>query len=165
MAGNAFVFDGRSAVKVRSTDDLEFADGEPFTWGMWIYEESQYSQHLFGKRHGCAGGGAFDYQFFSEPVGKSHWGPDACEADVYGEPELDTWQYLVGTYDGRASTCTWTASWRAAAGTAWGRHERFRCRVPDRRLGILCGLDRPRRRSDALESHAHCDEIVCLTAP
>jgi hypothetical protein len=107
VAGDAFDFDGRSAVKVRPTDDLEFEDGEPFTWAMWIYEESGGSQHLFGKRHGCRSGGPFDYQMYvypsgtsSNPIAATHWGPDACLAPISGEPPIDTWQHLVAMYDG-----------------------------------------------------------------
>ena len=106
-AGDAFVFDGNSAVKIRPTDDLEFEDGEPFTWAMWIYEESGGSQHLFGKRDGCRAGGPFDYQMYfypdgtsSYPTAASHWGPDACLAPISGEPPIDKWQHLVAMYDG-----------------------------------------------------------------
>jgi hypothetical protein len=100
MAGDAFDFDGRSAVKIRPYMDMEFEDGEPFTWAMWIYMESNSAQHLFGKRHGCLGGGAFDYQVYVQPSGASHWGPDSCAAFVSGTFPRRTWQHLVATYDG-----------------------------------------------------------------
>ena len=107
IAGDAFDFDGVSAVKIRPYRDMEFEDGEPFTWAMWIYEESGGSQHLFGKRHGCTSGGSFDYQMYfypsgasSYPTAASHWGPDSCLAPVSGEPPIETWQHLVAMYDG-----------------------------------------------------------------
>jgi hypothetical protein len=101
VRGDAFEFDGASAVKIGPAADLEFVDGEPFTWGMWIHQDRSGSQHLFGKRHSCLGGGTFDYQMYIAPAGgASHWGPDSCAAFISGEPTVGKWQYLVGMYDG-----------------------------------------------------------------
>jgi hypothetical protein len=166
MAGDAFEFDGAGAVKIRPTEDLEFADGEPFTWGMWIYEESSWGQHLFGKRHGCASGGAFDYQFYSEPYGTSHWGPDSCAAPITREPEIDTWQYLVGMYDGTKFDLYLDGELVSSSGDCVGDvMNGFGAEFRIGRSGTCAGwvglVDEVMLWNRTLSS----DEILCLSAP
>jgi hypothetical protein len=173
VSGEAFDFDGRSAVKVRPTDDLEFADGEPFTWAMWIYEESGGSQHLFGKRNGCRAGGPFDYQMYiypdgasSFPTAASHWGPDSCLAPMSGGPPIDTWQHLVAMYDGSRFDLYLDGEFASTSGDCGGDvmngfGAEFRIGGSGTCSGWVGLIDEVMLWSRTLTA----DEILCLSAP
>jgi hypothetical protein len=97
--GDAFEFDGWSAVKVRPYRDLDFDDGDSFTYAMWVYDEGVQPYHLFGKRHACGPGSSFDYQFV---VQSNHMyaGSYTCSASVSDVPAASAWQHIVVSFDG-----------------------------------------------------------------
>jgi hypothetical protein len=87
-------------VKIRPYEDLEYDDGEPFTYGMWVYNEGTTTGHLFGKRHLCGSGASFDYQLVVE-YGTTDLTSHLCDIRVSWVPTRD-WQYIVASYDGVA---------------------------------------------------------------
>ena len=101
--GDAFVFDGYTAILVPNEADLEFGYGVPFTYAMWIYDETSSTSphHLFGKRRGCSGGASFDYQY-AVWSGHQDAGGYGCAAAVSFQPPVDTWLHVVARYDGVA---------------------------------------------------------------
>lgn len=103
--GDAFVFDGYSSILVPDDDDLAFGYAVPFTYAMWIYNETSSTSphHLFGKRRGCSGGNSFDYQYYmiSDYQGA---GAYACSAAARPQPPVDEWQHVIAMYDGVAWT-------------------------------------------------------------
>jgi hypothetical protein len=106
MFGKAFEFDGVSAVVIPQSDDLDYDDGEPFTYAMWLFNDSLSSpRHFLGKRDGCEPD-SFDYQFVvvEDTSGRfnSAAGSLECSAVASPPPPEGSWQHVIASYDGDA---------------------------------------------------------------
>ncbi len=87
-------------MKIRPYRDLEFDDGEPFTYAMWVYHEGGVLEHLFGKRHLCGPGDSFDYQLVVES-GYTDLTSHSC--NVVAPTVLPVgWRHVIASYDGIA---------------------------------------------------------------
>lgn len=103
--GDAFQFDGLSGVTVAHDAALDFSDGIPFTYALWVHRESaRLPMHVLGRRGVCAAGNTFDYQLVlidgPAGIGVDGWGYYNCSAIGDAAPALDTWEALVVTFDG-----------------------------------------------------------------